>query len=404
MNKFKYIDSFCAAEPKLNVFTEAHKNPLFLSSTFMFDSIEEGIEIFQQQPGKHVYTRYGNPGIESVAQKIADLETFPVSSSASGILTSSGMAAIHVAIQSAIQAGDLLITQGNLYGGTTELMEKIIRPAGIEIAVLDLRKLEDLENKLHQNKSRNTCIFLETPANPTLQCIDIAKLCQIAKGYHCTVIVDNTFATPVLQKPLSLGADIVIHSTTKYLHGHGLSTGGVVVMANPEKFHQKAWEIMKLTGCNSNPFDAWLINIGLKTLALRIMHQSTSAQFLAESLQRHSSFRRVCYPGLNNSPDHEVAKNQMSAFGAMLSFEVGNTKEDAMRFCNKLQHSSIAPSLGETDTMVLHPSTMSHLKVNPEIRNYYGIADNLVRMSVGLEHPEDILEDILQAVSHSSVS
>lgn len=397
MNKFKHIDSVCASEPKLQVFTQSHKSPLYLSSTFQFESVEQGIDIFQHQPGHHVYTRYGNPGLEAVAQKIADLETFPYPGTASGILTSSGMAAIHVAIQSLLDPGDVLITQGNLYGGTTELFEKVVKKSGIQLEIIDLRNVERVEKVLQEYHGRKKCLFLETPSNPTLSCLDLKSLVGLSKNYHAFTIVDNTFATPILQKPILMGADMVIHSTTKYLHGHGLSTGGVVVIKNPSLHHQKVWEVMKLTGCNSNPFDAWLINLGLKTLALRIRQQSHTAQCLAEALNGEAAFNMVNYPGLPNSPNHAIASTQMELFGAMISFEVGRNQEDAIAFCNKLKLCSIAPSLGETDTMVLHPASMSHVKVPKDVRLYYGITDNLVRLSVGLENPEDILDDILQA-------
>ncbi|MBK9108187.1 MAG: aminotransferase class I/II-fold pyridoxal phosphate-dependent enzyme [Saprospiraceae bacterium] len=396
--KFNHIESLCASEPKLSNSTEAHQNPIFASSTFKFESIEEGMEIFQSQPGKHVYTRYGNPGIESVAQKIADLESFGTNYNAYGLLTSSGMAALYVALTSITESGNLLITQGNLYGGTTELLHKIITKHGIQVLILDLADEFALETALKTNEGLSKTILVETPSNPTLQCIHLKSICKLAKKYDTKIVVDNTFATPILQRPLNFGADVVIHSTTKYIHGHGLSTGGVVVCAE-EKLHKKAWEIMKLVGCNSNPYDAWLINTGMKTLSLRINQQSNNAHFLAQKLQNHSKITKVNYPGLESHATHNIAKEQMHLFGAMLSFSVGSTLEDAKLFCNRLHHCSLAPSLGETDTMVLHPASMSHLKVPSEIRKQYGITDNLIRLSVGLEHPEDILADIEQSIA-----
>ncbi|MCC6754126.1 MAG: aminotransferase class I/II-fold pyridoxal phosphate-dependent enzyme [Saprospiraceae bacterium] len=393
-----HIESVCAAEPKVNKTTEAHKNPIYASSTFRFNTIEEGISIFKDQPGGHVYTRYGNPGIEAVAAKIAELEVFGSPESAYGLLTSSGMAAIYTAVRCVLHSGDLLVTQQNLYGGTTELFEKILPSENIQCVALDLGDEDALDQVLSQHTRCNKAIFLETPANPSLQCLNIESISGLAKSYGAMVIVDNTFATPVLQRPLLLGADLVAHSTTKYLHGHGLSTGGAVIGRDEDLMRNKAWPFMKLTGCNSNPFDAWLLNTGLKTLALRIVRQSENAHYIAKRLQEMKGVNRVLYPGLTDFATHAVAAKQMSHFGAMLSFETGESLADAKLFCNKLRHCTIAPSLGETDTMVLHPATMSHLKVDPSIRKYYGITDNLVRMSVGLEHPDDILADIEQAL------
>ncbi|MBK8955825.1 MAG: aminotransferase class I/II-fold pyridoxal phosphate-dependent enzyme [Saprospiraceae bacterium] len=396
-SKFNHIESLCASEPKLTNSTQAHKNPIVASSTFKFNTIDEGVEIFKSQPGHHVYTRYGNPGIESVAQKIADLESFGLGFSSFGLLTSSGMAALFTAISANCKENTLLVSQGNLYGGTTELLQKIIAGKGVSICLTDLSDLAETENLFKTKSYSNAILLIETPSNPTLQCLDLEALCALARQYGAMVVVDNTFATPILQQPLAFGADIVVHSTTKYIHGHGLSTGGALVFRD-ENLFKKAWEIMKLVGCNCNPYDAWLINTGMKTLALRINQQSNNALFLAEQLSDHPQISSVNYPGLKSHPSNKIASKQMRSFGAMVSFSVGKTLSDAKSFCNHLKYCSIAPSLGETDSMILHPATMSHLKVDSETRKYYGITDNLIRLSVGLEHPQDILDDIDQAL------
>ncbi|HEX5626015.1 MAG TPA: aminotransferase class I/II-fold pyridoxal phosphate-dependent enzyme, partial [Saprospiraceae bacterium] len=359
-------------------------------------SIEEGVEIFKNQPGSHVYTRYGNPTIEAVAQKIADLEVFGSTKTGYGLLTSSGMAAIHVACQSYLRPGDRILTQGNLYGGTTELFQKIFAPQQIQIEIADLDDLQKVEERLKTGTAQ-TIIYLETPSNPTLQCLDVQALSETAHAYGCKVIVDNTFATPVLQQPLLLGADLVIHSTTKYLHGHGVSTGGAIVCTEAET-HFKLWETMKLVGSNSNAFDAWLINLGMKTLALRMERQSQNAFALARFLSTHPKIGKVHYPGLPQHPEHPIALKQMKAFGAMLSFEIGNSAEDAIHFANRVQLFAMAPSLGETDSMIIHPATMSHSKMDPHLRKKYHITDHLIRMSVGLENIEDLLLDIRTAL------
>jgi methionine-gamma-lyase len=393
----KHQDTLCALEAKVNATTKPHKIPIVASSTFQFESIEQGIEIFKHQPGAHVYTRYGNPTIEAVADKIAQLEVFGSDLTGYGLLCSSGMAAIHNVIQTLLEPGSSIITQGNLYGGTTEQFQRIFLKNGIQTISQDLSDLDSLEDALRITRGTKL-IYLETPANPTLQCLDIQKIALLAQRYDSKLVVDNTFATPYLQQPLVLGADVVIHSTTKYIHGHGVSTGGAII-CKEELLFKQIWETLKLVGTNSNAFDAWLINLGMKTLALRMKAQCDNALYLANKLSTLTQIHKINYPGLPSDPNHAIASKQMKAFGAMLSFEVGSTSEDAIRFANKLKLCTIAPSLGETDSMILHPVTMSHLKVLHETRLKYGITDSLIRLSVGIEHAEDIYNDICQALT-----
>ena len=393
----KHFDTLCASEATIKSTTKPHKIPIVASSTFEFESIEQGIEIFQNQPGEHVYSRYGNPTIEAVAQKIADLEVFGSDLTGFGLLCSSGMAAIHVVVQSLLQHGDTIITQGNLYGGTTEQFNRVFSKHQIKTQIVDFDNPDSIIT-LIQNTGGNKIIYIETPANPTLQCIDIQVISKIAHQNNCLLIVDNTFATPCLQQPLLLGADIVVHSTTKYLHGHGTSTGGAII-CKEDKLFKQMWETLKLVGSTSNPFDAWTINLGIKTLALRMNKQCENAMNLALKLSQLNQINKIHYPGLESDSNHTIASKQMKAFGAMLSFEVGTKSEEAIRFANKLKLCKIAPSLGETDSMILHPATMSHLRVPIDIRLKYGITDSLIRLSVGAEHVDDIYGDIEQALS-----
>lgn len=393
----KHFDTLCATEAAFGLTTKPHKIPIVASSTFQFENIEQGIEIFQHQPGSHVYTRYGNPTIEAVAQKIADLEVFGSSQNGFGLLCSSGMAAIHTVAQTLLKHGDTIFTQGNLYGGTTEQFNRIFSKHEISTRIVEFSDLNLLHDTI-QKTGGNKIIYIETPANPTLQCIDIEALANVAHQNNALLIVDNTFATPCLQQPLLLGADVVVHSTTKYLHGHGTSTGGAIICKNEHLFKQ-FWETQKLVGSNSNAFDAWLVNLGMKTLALRMNKHCENAMTLATKLSGLQGINKIHYPGLANDPNHPIASKQMKAFGAMLSFEVGQSAEDAIRFANKLKLCKIAPSLGETDSMILHPVTMSHLKVPRETRLKYGITDALIRLSVGIEHADDIFSDIEQAIN-----
>lgn len=393
----KHLETLCATETASISTTKPHKIPIVASSTFEFESIEQGIEMFKEQPGPHVYTRYGNPTVEAVAQKIAFLEVFGSDQTAHGLLCSSGMAAIYTVIQSLLQQGDTIFTQGNLYGGTTEQFNKIFSKHGIKTEIIDLTDL-GLLDQLISNTAGNKIVYIETPANPTLQCLDIREISNAAHRNGCLLIVDNTFATSYLQQPLLIGADVVVHSTTKYLHGHGVSTGGAIICKEENIFRQ-FWETLKLVGSNSNAFDAWLINLGLKTLAIRMDKQCENALQLALKLTELPQIHKINYPGLKTDSNYKVATKQMKAFGAMLSFEVGITSENAIQFANKLKLCKIAPSLGETDSMILHPATMSHMKLPMDLRLKYGITDSLIRLSVGIEHVDDIFSDIEQALS-----
>jgi len=240
-------------------------------------------------------------------------------------------------------------------------------------------------------------IYLETPANPTMACIDIPWLATLAKSKNVLTAIDNTFCTPLIQQPLAMGIDFVVHSTTKYINGHGNSIAGVII-GHREKYKKNIWTTLKLAGTNCNPWDAWLINNGIKTLALRMERHCSNAQALAEFLNVHPNVSHVNYNGLPSHADHELAKSQMKGFGGMLSFEVKAGMEAAIQFMNNLKFCSLAPTLGDVDTLILHPATSSHLNVDRALREANGISDGLVRVSVGIEDIDDIIYDLEQAL------
>lgn len=377
--------------------TRPHILPIYATSSFDFETIEQEMRVFSSQEIGHTYGRYGNPTVEATAAKIAALEGFQTDLETVGIMTNSGMAAIDVLIGGLLQQGDKILTQFNLYGGTTELIQKIFAKRGIEVIHSDLNNTDTVSTLLKKD-ARIRLIYLETPANPTLACVDIAALSEVARKEERWTAIDNTFATPYLQQPLKLGIDFVIHSTTKYLNGHGNGISGVIVGKEPELFKSKLWDYMKLTGANCSPFEAWLVYQGLKTLPLRMHKHSSNALFLAFKLMDHPEVALVNYPGLESHPHHEIASRQMRAFGGMMSFELKGGMAAALHTLNKLKLCSLAPTLGDADTLVLHPASSSHLKVSPEIRQQAGITDGLIRVSVGIEDPQDILEDIVQAI------
>lgn len=392
----KRFQSICVGSSKDKTTTKSHQLPIFASSSFVFEDAQEGIDIFTGQSDGHVYSRYANPTVDSVAEKIARLEAFDLDEEVFGIMTSSGMSAISGIIMGICEQGDKILTQGNLYGGTTELFAKIFSNLGIPPVFTDLSDMENLRAQLAKDSSIKV-IYLETPANPTMACLDLAKIAQIAKEYKVTTIVDNTFCTPYLQRPLNFGIDYVVHSTTKYLNGHGNSIAGIMIGRKNEQY-KRIWQVMKLVGTNCNPWDAWLTNNGLRTLALRMDRHSQNAMSLATFLEGHKHVNYVNYNGLESHPFHSIAKKQMSQFGGMLSFEIKGGSDAAITFMNRLKIATQAPTLGDVDTLVLHPMTSSHLNVDPELRAANGISEGLIRLSVGIEDVKDIIEDVDQAL------
>jgi methionine-gamma-lyase len=390
--------SACVHDPRQPQWNKPHQMPIYAASAFEFESLEQGMDIFAGRQAGHIYSRFGNPTIDAVAEKIARLESHGLPHAAAGLLCSSGMAAISTLLLALVKPGEKVLTQGNLYGGTDRLFKQVLEPLQIGILIEDLTDLEAVSRCLKKYRSI-AMLYLETPANPTLECLDIAALSKLAKEHECYVVVDNTFCTPYLQQPLALGADFVVHSATKYLNGHGNSVAGVIV-GKDEGF---MWEIvlpqLKLLGTNCNAWDAWLLNNGLKTLELRLERHCQNAQQIAEWLAQHPRVERVNYPGLPSHPSHQLAKKQMRRFGGMLSFELQGGLEAARHFLNRLEFCRMAPTLGDIDTLALHPASMSHLNVPREQRLRYGITDGLVRLSIGIENVEDILADVKQALS-----
>jgi methionine-gamma-lyase len=397
MYKKMDFSSLCAKEVKEERTTTPHQLPIYAASTFQFNSIEESMAVFKGDQKGDIYSRFGNPTINGVAQKIANLEAHGSDIEAFGFLCSSGMAAISTLMFSALAPGDKVLTQGNLYGGTTDLLLKVLGPLNIETDIIDLKDLELVEEKLKNDPSIKM-IYFETPANPTLDCLPLQQLTDIAKRYHCITVADNTFCTPYLQQPFLFGVDFIVHSTTKYLNGHGNSIAGILVGKESHPLKAKIFQTLKLIGTNCNSWDAWLINNGMKTLAIRMDKHSENAQKVAEYLAKHPKVIRVNYPGLNDHPDHDLAKAQMRRFGGMLSFELEDGLESGKRFMNSLQFCTLAPTLGDVDTLILHPASMSHINVAPEIREATGITDGLVRISVGIEAIDDIIQDLEQAI------
>ena len=375
----------------------AHQTPIYASSTFIFDTAEQGMKRFSGEEPGYIYSRWGNPTMTEAADRIAALETFGLNLEVMGILHSSGMAAIASLLFANLKAGDKVLSHFSLYGGSNEILFKILPELNIEPIIVDLRKLDEVEGVLKQHPDIKL-MYLETPANPTIQCVDIEALSKLGKKYNLVVACDNTFATPYLQQPFKYDVDFVVHSTTKFLNGHGTAIGGVLIGRDIEFMKTKVTKVHRLLGGNSNGFDAFLLIQGIKTLEIRMDRHCSNAMEVARYLEGHNAIAKVNYSGLASHPDHQVALKQMRHPGAMLSFELKSGLQGGIDFMNKLKMCVRTVSLGTVDTLLSHPASMTHYSVPKEQRERYGITDGLIRMNVGIENLQDILADLDQAL------
>lgn len=377
----------------------SHVPPIHATSTFVYESAEKAMSVFKGEEDAYIYGRWHNPTFSIIEEKIALLECYGLDiDTPQAVLFSSGMAAISSMFLSlGLKQGDAVLTQGNLYGTTTEMLNTIVAHHGIKIIYENLKDLARVEQLLKKNKSIKV-VYIETPANPTLDCYDLKALVALAKKYGKLTAADNTFATPYLQQPLAHGIDFVVHSTTKFLNGHGNAIGGIVVGTDKERMKQ-VWLMRKLLGGTPSPFDAFLLNNGIKTLVLRMEKHCDNAERVAEWLQQHPAVERVNYTGLPAHPDHELAISQMRRFGGILSFELKGGVKAGIKLMNGVKHCVLTASLGTADTLIQHPASMTHVQVDKAQRLAFGITDGLVRLSVGIEDVEDIIADLEQALA-----
>ena len=376
----------------------AHLTPIYASSTYVYDDAEQGMRRFSGQEEGFIYSRWGNPTMAEAERKIEAMETFGLPFEVKGILHASGMAAISTLLYSTLKAGDKVLSHYSLYGGTQEILNRLMPASGIETVIVDLRDLSIAEEIL-KNDQHIRLLYIETPANPTIQCVDIEALTQLGKKYGAIVACDNTFATPYLQQPFKYGVDFVLHSTTKFLNGHGTIIGGVLLGRDIEFMKTHATKVHRLLGGNSNSFEAFLLVNGMKTLEVRMDRHCANAMEVAHFLDKHSAIAKVNYNGLSSHPDHTVAMRQMKHPGAMMSIELKGGLEAGVKMMNKLNMCTRTVSLGTCDTLLCHPASMTHAGVPKEQREKYGITDGLIRMSIGMENVQDILADLDQALS-----
>lgn len=382
----------------------AHLTPIYTSSTYVFDEAEQGMRRFSGEEPGYIYARWGNPNMTEAEEKIAAMETFGVMDTngsplqVKALLHASGMAAISTLLLANLSKGDRILSHYSLYGGTQDLMNRLLPTLGMDVVIADLRDPQRAEDALKSDPSIRM-LYLETPANPTIQCVDIETLAAIAHRYGCIVACDNTFATPYLQQPFRHGADFVVHSTTKFLNGHGTLIGGVLLGRDVEFMRTHGTKIHRMLGGNSNGFDAFLLVNGMKTLEIRMERHCHNAMEVASFLDEHPAVARVNYNGLHHHPDHLTAMKQMRHPGAMLSFEMKDGLHAGIRVMNRLRLCTRTVSLGTCDTLMCHPASMTHASVPREDRLKYGITDGLIRVSVGMENLQDIITDLSQALS-----
>lgn len=363
--------------------------PVYMSSTFAFETAEQGGEIFAGEREGYFYTRIGNPTLGLLETRLADLE-----GGEAAVTASSGMGAICSAIWSLVEPGDEIITDGTLYGCTFSFFRESLQKFGIKVSHVDLTEPSELRAAVSE---KTKVVYFETPANPNMRIVDIEAVSSIAHTVKATVVVDNTYCTPYLQQPLALGADLVVHSATKYLGGHGDLVAGAVVGSADMIQHIRLVGLKDMTGAVLSAQDANLILRGIKTLELRMERHCDSAEVVAEFLESHPRVTKVYYPGLESYEGHSVAKKQMKRFGGMIPFEIEGGVQAAKKLLNALDLITLAVSLGDAETLIQHPASMTHSTYSPEELAQYHISEGLVRLSVGLEQVEDIVADLKMA-------
>lgn len=365
--------------------------PIYQTSTFVFDSIEHVEKVMSFESDDYVYTRGNNPTLRLFENRMAALEE-----GNGAVAFSSGMAAISSVLFSFLKPGDNIIVNKTLYGSSYNVVTHLLPQYNVDYKIADLSYTDGLKDLIDE---KTKVIYFETPSNPNLMLIDIKKISKIAKEKEVKVVIDNTFATPYFQRPLTLGADVVVHSATKYICGHGDVVGGVAISKNADYIQSLKFDYMCEFGGVMSPFNAWLLLRGLKTLGVRMRQHEKNALEVARFLKRHPKVKEVLYPGLEDFKGHEIAKEQMSGFGAMISFEINGDLEAAKKVVNSVRLAQLAVSLGDCETLIELPAAMTHRGYPKEELAKFGLTESMIRISVGLEDVKDIIEDLDNALS-----
>ena len=368
--------------------------PIYMTSTYAFDSVAQGAGRFSGEEKGHFYSRISNPTQEILETRLADLEE-----GEAALATASGMGAITATLWTLVGPGDQILVDKTLYGCTFSFMEQGLKKFGVDICYVDFTDHAELQSQL---SDKTKVVYFETPVNPNMRVIDIAAVSALVKDYNSDIkiMVDSTYCTPALQRPLTLGADLVVHSATKYLGGHGDLIAGAVV-GDAETIQQiRLFGLKDMTGAVISPMTVFLILRGIKTLQLRMERHCQNAQAIAEMLHQHPAVDQVFFPGLKSDPWHSIAAKQMDGFGGMIALELKGGYEASVRMLNKLKLAKVAVSLGDAETLISHPASMTHSVYTLEERAAHGISEGLVRISAGLEAIEDIVADLEQALEN----
>tara|TARA_B100000686_G_C16757336_1_gene956397 strand:- start:613 stop:1809 length:1197 start_codon:yes stop_codon:yes gene_type:complete len=364
--------------------------PIYLTSGFVYETAEEAEAAFNNENDRFIYSRFSNPTVDMFQDRIAQME-----GADSGKATSTGMAAVYASIACLVETGDRVVASRALFGSCLYILTDILPRFGIQTTLVDGKDLNQWEDAL---KYPTKCVFIETPSNPGLEILDVQAISMLAHKVGAKVIVDNVFATPVLQRPLDLGADIVVYSATKHIDGQGRCLGGCI-LGSQEYCEEQLKPFLRHTGPSLSPFNAWVMLKGLETLDVRIKRHCANANEIACYLAKKRNIINVVYPGLMNHPQHNLAKKQMSDFGNIITFSVKRKKSEAFKFMNALKMINITNNLGDSKTLITHPATTTHQRLSKNEREHLSIDDGMVRISIGLEDPEDIQHDIEQALA-----
>jgi methionine-gamma-lyase len=363
--------------------------PIYQTSTFAFRDAAHGAALFAGEEDGYIYTRIANPTIRALEENVAELEH-----GCGAIATSSGMGAVCTVYMALLEAGAHLVSTASVYGPSRTVIEREFSRFGVQSSYVATSDLEQIRSAL---RPETKIVYIETPANPTMEVSDIQAIADLAHAYGCLVVVDNTFASPYLQTPLDLGADIVVHSVTKFINGHADVVGGVIVAADEALYAQLRKTMINL-GCNMDPHQAFLVLRGLKTLGIRIERAQQSAMQIARWLERQPEVECVRYIGLESHPQHEIARRQMRGFGSMISFDLKGGMDAGRQLMNSVRVATLAVSLGGVETLIEHPASMTHAGMSAEMRRAAGFTDGLVRYSVGIEDVDDLIADLRQAL------
>jgi len=395
MNNSKHIETQAIHSGRINDEQFGSlATPLYQTSTFIFNNAQEGADRFAGEAEGYIYTRLGNPTTRQFEMRVATMENMEDAAA-----TATGMGAVSGALLANLECGDHIIASEAIYGCSYALINHQLRKFGIEVTFVDMTDPSNIETVIQVNTK---VIFLETPINPNLVVLDIAKIANIAKKHQILSIVDNTFLTPVLQQPGKFGIDIVVHSATKYLNGHGDVVAGIICGTN-EMIMKIKMTILKDIGATISPHDAWLILRGIKTLPIRMERHCNNAQAIAEFLEAHEAVAQVYYPGLKSHPGHRFIGNQMKAAGGVIAFEIKSNLVGGADFINRMGLFSIAVSLGDAESLIQHPASMTHSPYTQQERLEAGISDTLIRISVGLENVDDLIADLSQSLAEIKV-